>query len=157
MRRSGFTVIELLLVIGIIGILAMIVLVAINPVEQLLKDRNAQRRSDLNAVLNAVYQYAGEHSGALPSAIAKATAEKTYEFCVCTRGLCPALSACGTKNDGMINLRALSGAYFAGLPHDPSAAITLPGARYFVVRDRQNHLTVTAPDAEGDETISVTR
>jgi type IV pilus assembly protein PilA len=62
-EQSGFTLIEILVVIGIIAILAVIVLIAINPGRQFAQSRNTQRTSNVNAILNAVGQRMADNKG----------------------------------------------------------------------------------------------
>ncbi len=62
-KQGGFTLIEILVVIGIIAILAAVVLVAINPAKQFRAANNTQRQSNVNAILNAIGQYAVDHKG----------------------------------------------------------------------------------------------
>jgi prepilin-type N-terminal cleavage/methylation domain-containing protein len=62
-KSKGFTLIEILVVIGIIAILAAIVVVAINPSRQFAQARNAQRESDVNTILNAIGQDLADNKG----------------------------------------------------------------------------------------------
>lgn len=56
-KNSGFTMIELLIVIAILGILAVAVLSAINPVEQINRGRDTGSRSDAEQLLSAIDRY----------------------------------------------------------------------------------------------------
>lgn len=64
-RKKGFTLIEILVVIGIIGILATVVLVAVNPSRQFKQARDSQRVANINTILNALGQNIADHEGNL--------------------------------------------------------------------------------------------
>src|SRR3989344_7342592 len=55
--KKGFTLIELLVVIAIIGVLAAVVLVAINPAERLAQARDSGRKSDVGQIATALEAY----------------------------------------------------------------------------------------------------
>jgi len=62
-KEKGFTLIEILIVIGIIALLATIVIIAINPARQFAQARDTKRVSNVNAILNAIGQYAADNKG----------------------------------------------------------------------------------------------
>ena len=57
MRKSGFTLVELLMVVAIIGVLAAVLVVAINPLQQMKKARDAGRLSDMAQIVRALEWY----------------------------------------------------------------------------------------------------
>ena len=64
--KKGFTLIELLIVIAILGVLAVVVLVAINPAQQLARTRDAGRISAVAQIGHALVAYATTHNSAYP-------------------------------------------------------------------------------------------
>lgn len=57
LKRAGFTLVELLIVIALIGVLVLVVLAAINPIEQANKARDTRFRSDGAQLLAAIDRY----------------------------------------------------------------------------------------------------
>ena len=146
-KQAGFTLIEVLIVIGLIAILAAIVIVAINPNRQFAQARNTQRTSDVNAILNATYQYAVDNAGAIPSTIT------TTVTPVCrTGGVCAGPPV-------LIDLAVLTTLerYLVSMPIDPSGTVNVNSTGYTIVKTANGRITVAAPQAELSVTISVTR
>ncbi len=141
-KQKGFTLIEVLLVVALIGILVSIVIIAINPSKNLKDTRDAQRKTDVNTILNAVYQYALDTNGTVPATITTTSTE------VCkTSGICT----------GLIDLAVLTTAekYLTSLPFDPSTATT-NSTKYSILKTANGRVTITAV-GENAGTISVTR
>lgn len=134
---------EILLVVATIGILAGVVILALNPNKQLGETRNAQRRQDVATILNAVYQYAIDN-GELPDAV---TGSQT-EICQTDASSCT----------GLIDLSALTDdeLYLTAIPEDPTEAST-NGTGYEIFSSGNDRVTVVAPGAERSVTIRVTR
>ena len=141
-HKTGFTLIEILLVVAAIAILAGIVILAINPTKQLGDTRNAARHSDVTTILNAIYQYAIDNNGTVPAAISTSPQE------VCKTG-----QSC-TGAD--LSVLTTNEKYLVSMPIDPSNN-SVTSTRYEVQKDSNNRITVTAMDAEQGVTISATR
>ena len=146
MFKKGFTLIEPLVVIGVLAILLTIVLVAINPARQFSQSNNTKRRSDVNALLNGIHQFAADNRGVLPAGITD-TAQNISDVAA---DLCADLVP----------------DYLAALPVDPltnaGASVTDCAAAYdtnyqVVKSATNNRITVTAGAAELNEVISVVR
>jgi prepilin-type N-terminal cleavage/methylation domain-containing protein len=146
-NNSGFTLLEVLLVVAIIAILAGIVIFAINPTKQLADSRNTQRRADVNTILNAVYQYAIDTKGVIPASITTSTTS------ICRSDV--ATSTC----TGLVDLTSyltLNETYLTGIPRDPSAT-SATSTGYSISKSVNGRVTVSAPSAEQSQTISATR
>lgn len=146
-KNKGFTLIEILVVIGILAVLFAIALVAINPARQFSQANNTKRSSDVNAILNAIHQHAVDNKGAVLAAItttAQVIGDGAGQADIC---------------DGLVPT------YVAALPVDPSVTggdITDCNAAYsigytVVKSATNNRITVAAPSAELGSVISVTR
>ncbi len=64
-KYKGFSLIEILIVVGLILILAAVTIVAINPAKHFRDTRNSERMSHVSEILNAVTQYTTEEGSTL--------------------------------------------------------------------------------------------
>ena len=62
LKKNGFTLVELLIVIALIAILSVAVLATINPIEQTNKARDAKYKNDAAEVLSALERYYAANS-----------------------------------------------------------------------------------------------
>lgn len=170
---GGFTLLELLIVIGIIVILAAIVFVALDPAKRFKQARDAQRWSSVNSILNAVLQYNVDQKGVFPTQIDGDTG--TFQLVGTGAGLdctdfknapdpsptCPGrtLDITGTATVCFANLFDplvdQPPGYLGQIPQDPSNG-TAENTRYWINKTANNRIEVGACDGE-DETVKVTR
>lgn len=154
-NKKGFTLLEVLLVVAAIGILAGIVIIAINPGKQLGDTRNAQRRSDVSTILNAIYQFSIDNNGVLPAGI-DALPATSQVLGTAGAGLDSTCGAVTTLAAGLNLTADLVADYIVGIPMDPQTG-TAANTDYYVNQDANGRLTVGACDPEQSATINVTR
>lgn len=139
-NRTGFTLIDILLVITICAILIGITLLVINPGNTALTGSDIRKSADINAIFNAVQQYAIDSQGLLPENIPQNLTE------ICRTG--------STCNEDLVDLSFLTEneRYLVSVPIEPDHD-NLIGAGYRIGRLLSGEVTIT--DSLG--AISVTR
>lgn len=128
-KIRGFTLIEILVVIGIIAILASVVIIAINPARQFAQARNAQRQSNIESILSGIGQNLADHKG--------------ITTCV---GITSATSTIGTGS-GNLDLSTCLAAYIpTGIPMDPTSG-TEADTQYQISVDGSGRYLVCVPNS----------
>lgn len=64
--RKGFTLITVLVTMGVLTVMATAALIAINPAAQITKGKNRKSASELSILTNAINQYVLDHNDTLP-------------------------------------------------------------------------------------------
>lgn len=143
--NRGFTLIEVLIVIGILAILAGVVLVAINPARQFAQARDTQRMSNVASILNAIGQNIAENKGIFECGEDFEFPENPIEI--------------KSGSGGLDIYNCVVPDYLAEIPVDPKEG-SLEGNEYStgyeIEKTDGERITITAPHAELEE-ISMTR
>lgn len=143
--KRGVTLVELLVVIGLISIIAGVVVYALNPARQFAQGRNTQRWAHINSILNAVYQRIADNRGTWNTTCGAATV--TLPSATTTIG----------ADVANTNLEVcLVPTYLPSMPLDPVIGTTA-STSYSIIRYASGRMAVSALAPELGEAISVLR
>lgn len=143
--KKGFTLLEILLVIAVIGILSAIILISINPNRQLAQARDSVRQSDITSLQKAIEQYGIDNAGLYVN-----LSITTIPQYICDTGnisepgapICP---------PGTVDLRSLVPNYLAVIPKDSQAS---NNTGYKVAIHPNNRISISSALSE-NKVISV--
>lgn len=149
-KRSGMTIMEIVIAITLIVIITGVGIVAMNPGGQLAASRNTKRTLDLQAIMNGIRANIADQMGQAFSCGAGPAPTSTKRMAV------------GAGNYDIAP--CLVPIYLLSLPFDPSTSSAHYTSNsdydtgYFVVQNASTgQITLTAPAAELKKTISITR
>lgn len=152
-NSSGFTLIEILLVIGIIAVLAAVVIVALDPAKRFQDAQDSRRLSDIQSILSAVQQYIVDNKGTLPPGIEATELQIGTASDGCERN---DGRICAVDTGGCLNLSSDLARYLKTMPYDPVNGST-DTTHYSIQVDENNIVTVRACDANDMSISSVSR
>ena len=154
MRKSkfGFTLIELIILVGIFVLLLAIVYTAVDPSRRYVDARNTNRLNEVNAVLDAVAKFSVDHNGNLPANLQTASADVNYILGTasvgCDTGCDVATqSSCLDMTADLVTVNH----YMFSIPYDPGIKDSKSGTNkslYYISKKAGGAITVGACNAE---------
>lgn len=153
--KKGFTLVELLVVIGIIVILFAVILVAVDPARRLQQARDAVRRQDVRDILEAIQQFIVDNDGDSPTGIDAVTA--SFQVLGTDVAGCNTTCTAETTVAACLDISGdLVDTYLADIPADPKTG-TAANTDYALNQTAGGRIEITSCDPEIAATISVKR
>ena len=161
-KQKGFTLLELLIVIGIIAILAGVAFVALDPLSRFRDARDAKRWSDGTAVLSAIKIDQVDNRGPYHWSIGLLNAATNYQISSATTTTACHTTCTGvaTSTDACVNLsEVVTQGYLSSLPIAPNGNQSWDSTYtgYYLRRNANNSIVVGSCDSESSPAISVQR
>jgi len=155
MDKKGFTLVELLIVLGIIAIVLTIILVLLDPPRRFAEARDAHRASDVESVIHAIRIDEVDHAGYSTAAIYTLYPGNNYQIGTCISGG----EFCGNMltEESCVDLSRLRDqGYLGKIPVDYLYGTT-EKTGYYIRRNTNGSLAVGACYPERTDEIEVTR
>ncbi|MDD4319082.1 MAG: hypothetical protein PHW10_02030 [Candidatus Peribacteraceae bacterium] len=145
--RTGASLVLLVLLVGAVTFAAALALSLAYPPDALRAERDGRRMRDVTAILDALRAYEREE-GEFPAAVPVGMQRE-----ICGQDYPPA--SCAADNG--VNLSLLRDAYLPAIPRDPLIPPTGTGTSYFIGRNAEGQVMITALDGEVAGPIRVVR
>ena len=155
-NETGFTLVEILVVMAILAVLAIAIFAYLNPVARFQDSRNSTRQADVDSILKAAQLYAADNNGKYPTGlitldtgdfttVGGQTVPNCKPFNSSSTVTCTTWSST-SGTPGALLLQSASGkSYLQNIPTDPSG-----GSNFFyggVTNDGQ-HVVVSTDSME---------
>lgn len=149
--KSGFSVLDLFLIIVAFFVMAFLAYLVLNPEKKGSDERNIHRSADISSILTLVSNHISE-IGEIPDGIPVNKECEATENEICKSDV--------DDCSGLVNLSFLDTSEegteeVLSLPVDP-ASKSVNGTGYYISQDGQGNVTVCAPYAERNAEISFT-
>ena len=155
--KRAFTLIELLLVVGIVGILASIAITFIRPKDVFDSAHDLERQEHIRSILNGVQQFNIEYGSWPQQGGIDTIKSESLEICVASGSLLKFF--CLLYLPKKVYLGDIIPEQLPTIPRDPDHNIkeNPHGTSYFIHKDENNRIYISAPLGNDGQGIEISR